>query len=201
MKLFILKETFELDNKIESVEKIFDYIKQAIDETEYNFSYMIVDGEEINDEFELYLEDNIKFIEEVKVVMLTLKEMVRDNLITIDEYVERGIPIINGLSDKFYREPDVDDWKQISELFEGIGFIFHTLESIDNMENLNEIVSDYEVWNEYVSEVKSLDGVLKELNLAIENVDTVLIGDLLSYEIVPVFEKIREKLNVLIATN
>lgn len=198
MKLFILKETFELDNNTESIEKIFDYIKQAIDETEYNFSYMLVDGEEINDEFELYLEDNIKFIEEVKVVMLTTKEMIMDNLITIDDYVERAIPIINNLANKFYKEADADDWNQISELFEGIGFIFHTLQSIDTMENLNELVPNYEAWNEYVSETKALDDVIKELNSAIQNGDTVLIGDMLSYEVVPVFEKMKEKLSVLV---
>lgn len=198
MKLFILDETFELENNIGSVEEIFDYIKQALEETEYNFSYMIVDGEEIHDEFEIYLEDNIKFIEEVKIVMLTTKDMVRDNLLTIYEYVGGAIPIINSLADKFYREPSVDDWNQISGLFEGIGFIFHTLESVDSMGNLNEIVPDYEVWNEYVKEVKSLEDILKELEAGIKNSDTVLTGDLLSYEIVPIFEKMKEKLDTLV---
>lgn len=199
MKLLILDETFELENKRSSIEEIFEYIKQALEETDYNFSYMIVDGEEIYDEFEFYLEDNIKFIEEVKIVMLSTKDIVRDNLITIDEYVERAGPIINSLADKFYREPDTDSWSEISELFEGIGFIFHTLETIDGMDNLNEIVPDYEAWNEYVVKVRSLDDVIKELSSAVENKDTVLIGDLLSYEIVPVFEEMKDKLNTLVA--
>lgn len=197
MKLFILDEVFELENKIKSVEEIFDYIKQALEETEYHFSYMIIDGEDIHDEFELYIEDNIKFIEEIKVMMLTTKDIVKDNLITISEYVERAVPILNKLADEFYREPNSDDWKQVAELSEGIGFIFHTLESIDSMENLNEIVVNYEVWNEYVGEVRSIDQILEEMTPAIENKDTVLIGDLLSYEIVPVFEKMKEKLDVL----
>lgn len=197
MKLYILDETFELENKMESIETIFDYIKQALDETEYNFSYMIVDGEEIHDEFEFYLEDNIKFIEEVKVIMLSTKDMIKDNLSTIDEYLERAIPIINNLADKFYREPNVEDWDQIGDLTEGIGFIFHSLESIDSMENLNDILPNYQVWNEYVREAKSISEVLEELNSAMENGDTVLVGDLLSYEIVPVFENMKEKLDVL----
>lgn len=201
MKLFILDEVFELDNKIKSVEEIFDYIKQALEETEYNFSYMIIDGEEVYDEFEIYLEDNIKFIEEVKVIMLTTKEIVRDNLLTIDEYVRRAVPIINDLADRFYGEPNVEEWKQISELLEGIGFIFHTLESVDNMENLNEIVPNYEIWNEYVKEVKSLEEILKELESGMDNSDTVLIGDILSYKIVPVFKNMELKLNTLVGTN
>lgn len=201
MKLFILEETFELENKIGSIEEIFDYIKQALDETEYNFSYMIVDGEEVYDEFEIYLEDKIKDIDEIKVVMLSTKDMVRENLITIDNYVERAIPIITSLSSKFHKQPDSDDWDQINGLLEGIGFIFHTLESVDCMENLNEIVSDHKVWNEYVKEVKSLEDTLKELESSMKNNDTALIGDLLSKDIVPTFEKMKEKLGALVKAN
>lgn len=201
MKLYILKETFELDNKKESIEQIFDYIKQAIEETEYNFSYMIVDGEEVHDEFEIYLEDNIKSIDDIKVVMLTMKEMIADSLQTIHEYVEGSIPIINDLGDGFYKQPNSEDWEQIKDLFEGIGFIFDTLQNIDNMKNLNEVVTSYEVWNEYAVEVKSLAGILNELNSAMENGNTALIGDLLSNKIVPVFEKMRTKLGILVMTN
>lgn len=198
MKLYILDKTFELDGDAESVEKIFDHIRDAIADTEYNFSHIIVDGEEIHNDFEIYIEDNIKNIDEIKVVMLTVKEIVRENLLTIDEYIKRATPLINDLSDKFYREPTSEDWTQLSELLGAISFIFETLESIDSMNNLNEIVSNYEVWNEYAREVKSLNEILIDLNSAIENKDTVLIGDLLSYEIIPVFENMKEKLNVLV---
>lgn len=201
MKLFILNEVFELDNNVKSIEEVFDYIKQALDETEYNFSYMIVDGEEVYDDFEFYLEDNIKSIGEVRAIMLTTKEMVRDNLATIDEYVERAIPIINKLSDKFYKEPNVDDFKQISELSEGIGFIHHTFSSIDTMEDLSKVVLDYEVWNEYAKEVKILEDIMKELNLAVKDNDTTLVGDILSSKIIPVFENMNEKLNILVTTS
>lgn len=198
MKLYILDKTFELENALSSVEKIFDYIKEILDETEYNFSYLIIDGEEVHNEFETYLENNIKFIDEVKVVMLTIKEIVNENLSTIDEYITRAIPIVNKLADKFYREPNVEDWRQISELSDGIGFIFHTLESIDSMNDLNEIILNYEIWNEYVREVKSLEEILKELNSAMENGDTVLTADMLSYEIVPVFKKMKARLDQLV---
>ena len=201
MKVFILDKTFELENKIESVETIFDCIKQALEETEYNFSYMIIDGEEVHNEFELYLEDNIKSVDEVKVAMLSTKEVIRENLVTIDKYVERAIPIISNLADRFQKGADSDDWDHISELFEGIGFIFHTLESIDTMENLDEIVPNYSAWNGYVSEVRFLEEVLKELTVAVENKDEISISESLSSKIVPIFEKIKEKLDSLVATD
>lgn len=201
MKLFILDETFELDNKVGSIEEIFDYIKQALEETEYNFSYMIIDGKEIYDEFEIFLEDNIKSVDEVKVVMFTTRDIVRDNLFTIEEYVEKAVPIIKNLADGFYKGPIEDNVKQISELIEGIGFIFHTFTNIDTMENLNEIVLNREIWNEYAKEVKSLEDILKELELALKADDNTLIGDLLLEKIIPIFKNMKDKLNTLLAVN
>lgn len=198
MKVYILDEEFELDNKIESIEEIFEYIKQALEETEYNFSYMIVDGEEVHDEFELYLEGKIKTIDEVKIIMLTRKEIVRDNLFTIEEYISRAIPIIKDLANNFYKQPSNEDWNQIGQLFEGIGFIFHTLESVDSMENLEEIIGNYQIWNEYAVLVKSLNSVLVDFDKAVEDKNTGLIGDLLSSKVVPVFETMKEKLNILL---
>lgn len=199
MKVFILDKEFELENKIESVEKIFDRIKDVLEETEYNFSYFIADGEEIHNEFEIYLEDNIKSISELRVVMLSTKDIVLENLVTIDEYLDRAIPIINDLADSFNRGADADDWNHISELFEGIGFILYTLESIDTMQNTDEIVSNYSVWNEYVSEVKSLEEMLKKLNTAVEDKNETLISELLTLQIIPAFKGMKEKLDVLVA--
>lgn len=203
MKFLILDKTFELENNIESVEEIFDCIKEALEETEYNFSYLIIDGEEIHNDFEIYLEDNIKSIGEVKAVMLSTKELTRANLINIDEYIERAIPIITKLADEFYKYVDSDDWNQVNELLEVIDFIFHTFESIDNMENLNEIVSDYKVWNEYANEVKSIEDVVKSLNSGLENNDKELVGKLLSSKVVPIFRnmKMKMKLDTLVAGN
>ena len=199
MKFLILDKTFELENNIESVEEIFDCIKEALEETEYNFSYLIIDGEEIHNDFELYLEDNIKSIGEVKAVMISTKNLIRANLINIDEYIERAIPIITKLADRFYKDVDSDDWSQVSELLEVIGFILHTFEGIDNMDNLNEIVSDYKVWNEYANEVKSIEYIVKSLNSSLEKNDKELVGKLLSSKVVPIFKNMNMKLDVLVA--
>ncbi len=163
MKLYILEEEFDLDNNIESIEEIFDYIKQALEETDYNFSYMRIDGEDIYDEFEIFLEDNIKSIKKVETIMLTTKEIIINNLLTINEYVEGAVPIINSLANNFYEKPESGDWKQLTQLTEGIGFILHTFENINTMENLNEIIDNYKVWNNYSKQVKLLDETVKKL--------------------------------------
>lgn len=198
MKLYILEEEFDLDNNIESIEEIFDYIKQALEETDYNFSYMRIDGEDIYDEFEIFLEDNIKSIKKVETIMLTTKEIIINNLLTINEYVEGAVPIINSLANNFYEKPESGDWKQLTQLTEGIGFILHTFENINTMENLNEIIDNYKVWNNYSKQVKLLDETVKKLTLATENKDNILISKLLTNEIIPIFKKIKEKLDILV---
>lgn len=198
MKLYILEEEFDLDNNIESIEEIFDYIKQALEETDYNFSYMRIDGEDIYDEFEIFLEDNIKSIKKVETIMLTTKEIIINNLLTINEYVEGAVPIINSLANNFYEKPESGDWKQLTQLTEGIGFILHTFENINTMENLNEIIDNYKVWNNYSKQVKLLDETVKKLTLATENKDNTLISKLLTNEIIPIFKKIKEKLDILV---
>ena len=199
MKLYILNETFELGNTEESIEQVFEYIRQAIEETEYNFSYMIVDGEEIYDEFEIYLEDNLKSIKEVKVAMLTNKEIVTDNLYNINNYLKSAIPIMNDLSNNFYKEPSAENWKQASNLMEEISYIIYIRESIDDMGGLSELVSNYYAWNDYTIQVGKLNCVPEEFRLALENVDTDKIGDMISSKVVTAFEKMHTKLEALLA--
>lgn len=199
MKVLMLDKEVELDNKRESVEEIISMINDKMSKGEYNFSHMIVDGEEIYDDFESYLEDNIKYISEVKLVMLTTKEIINDNLLTISEYIERAVPAINKLSDEFYKEPNVDDWRDIGDLFEGIAWILESFKGIDNLINLNDLVSNYETWNEYAKEVYSLGEFVEELEGAMENEDIILLADLMSYEIVPIFENMNDKLKSLLS--
>lgn len=198
MKLYILDETFEIGNAEESIEQIFEYIKQAIEETEYNFSYMIIDGEEVSDEFEIYLEENLKTIKEVKVIMMTNKEIVDDNLYNINNFLKSAIPIIDTLSDNFSKEPSAQDWKLASNLIEEIRYIIYIRESIDDMGSLSELVCNYYAWNDYSIQVSKLNNVPEEFRKALEEVDTKKIEDIISSKITPAFKEMNTKLDTLL---
>lgn len=198
MKLFILNETFELGNTEESIEQVFEYIRQAIDETEYNFSYMVIDGEEIYDEFEIYIEENLKSIKEIEVKMLTNKEITTDNLENINNYLKAVIPMMETLSDNFYNKPDAKNWEQASNLVEEVRYIRYIRETIDDMGSLSELVSNYYAWNEFATQVGKLNIIPEQYRLALENVDTEKIGDIISTQIKPAFEIMHDKLEVLL---
>ncbi|AFS77330.1 hypothetical protein Curi_c02500 [Gottschalkia acidurici 9a] len=200
MKIYILDKEVVLENKLESIETIFNMINEALYENEkdYNFSYMIIDGKDIYDEFEYYIEDNIKNISEIKVIVLTLKELIQDNIVTTKDYIDRAIPSLNKLSERFHTEPREEDWHEIGDLFEGVGWLLESYQNIDSLEDLNNIISSYEIWNEYVKEVRSLNDLLIEIEQAMKNNNITNIGDLLSQKIVPIFKKMNEKLESLL---
>lgn len=124
-------------------------------------------------------------------------EVVNDVLSTANSYVENGIPLIKKLADSFYQQPDRDAWQQLTDLFEGMGWIIETLTQIDSINNLKDILNDYKTWNEYVQAVSELNEIVPELETALESSDNIFIGDLLLYEVTPIFEQMLTKLQIL----
>jgi hypothetical protein len=76
--------------------------------------------------------------------------------------------------------------------------MINTFDAIDNDRNLRDIVPSYEDWNIYAKEIISLKHLLPEMEEALGSNDYVSIADILSYEIVPLFKSIKEKLTVLL---
>lgn len=114
------------------------------------------------------------------------------------EYTENAIPLINKLAEEFYHQPNQKTWMQLTDLFEGIQWIIQSLTQIDSIKELNDIINDYGIWNEYVQEVSKLNNIIPELETAIINEDNILIGDILMYEVTSVFKVIIEKVAFLV---
>jgi hypothetical protein len=74
-----------------------------------------------------------------------------------------------------------------------------TVKKIDQIANIDAIITNYEVWNEYVQNISGLNTIVFDLNHAMQNHDHVLIGDLLQYEVLPIFENAELKLRLLMA--
>ncbi|KNF09642.1 hypothetical protein CLPU_2c00930 [Gottschalkia purinilytica] len=198
MRLYILDKEFEINNDRNAFIQIANIVEDVTKGTEYKFGHMIIDGEIIYN-YQEYIEDNIKKIEEIKIATRTMKELVKEILISINEYVSRAIPEINKLSSEFYRETSEESWTKLSQLFEGVNFMVESFKSIEDVGNLNDIISDYEIWNEYVKEIYSLNEVITKIKILMESNDVTSIGDILSHEIVTIFENMKEKLEKLIS--
>ena len=84
------------------------------------------------------------------------------------------------------------------DLIDGIRWIIDTFVSIDSNVDLKNIVKSYEEWNRYAKDIYSLKELLLEFEEILENSDYVSIADILSYELIPLFKEMKEKLEKLV---
>ena len=194
MKIHVLDKTFEYENSIKAYDALVSCINELVDKSDIIFSHLIIDGVEIYDDFYDYFLNNIKNIEEVIIVTKTKKEISKEIILSTIDYVERAIPEIENLSDQFYKTPSNESWNKLVDLFEGIKWILDTFIMIDNNKQLKNIVNSYEEWNLYAQDIYSLKELLGEFEEILENGDYVSTADILSYELIPLFKEMKDKL-------
>lgn len=127
-----------------------------------------------------------------------MENLIQETLGSTYDYIKSGIEELNILADEFYQMPGEKTWVKLTNLFEGIQWIIKTLAQIDAVKNLDEIINDYKIWNQYVQSVTELNQIIPEIEKAMIDQDKVLLGDILLYEVKPVFEKMLDKLRFLI---
>lgn len=184
MKLLFQETTVEFE-QTPTVEEVIESIN-ALLKNEFYFSHLVVKGIEIWDEPELFLSKELGDIELVQVIAMPAKEFVNDLMLSAEEYVERAIPHIIELFESFYLNPKGNDWTRLAELLEGIQWLSTMIETVANS------IACPESWGEVVTSVATLQEELRNLEEALENTDTVLIADMLQYEVLPVFKDIRK---------
>lgn len=198
MKIYIEDQILEMENNTKEIDNIFNQIDNVIDKSSKILSHMVIDDFEIYQDFYDYFLDNIRVIEEVKVITLTYKELVHDTLISAIEYIRRILEKIEELANKFYRNPERESWNDLNDLLGGITWTINTFSSIDQDKRLNDVVSSYESWNLYAKEIFTLQEILSDFEEALENNDNVTIADILLYEILPIFKEMGERLLELV---
>lgn len=123
---------------------------------------------------------------------MELNEQIKSIMINTVRYIQGAIPLIEELSDEFYRGPEQSTWIKLQQLIEGIDWINSGAEAIVNCKQ------DFGKANEYIKSVTEMESKLLEFEGAMKNSDMVLIGDLLSYEIIPMLESIKDTANDIV---
>lgn len=199
MKIYVENQILDYENNKEEIDNILNEIDTIISKSSKTLSHMVVDDFEVYESYYDYFLDNIRAIEKVEVISLTYKELVDDILLSKIDYLENTPNKIEELANKFYKVPDRESWESLNDLLGAMGWIINTFSSIDQGPRLKDSVSNYEYWNLYAKEVFSLQEILGEFEGALSNNDSILIGDILSYEILPKFEEMAEKLSKLVS--
>lgn len=191
MRLIIDDEQIEFTNDENGIEKLLKTIEEKTFYcTDKYFSHLVIDGVEVYDNFDEYLEDNISNIRDVNIAFLTISEYIGEILISTGDYLDRAIPAIEELAKNFYNDVNSEVWQQVDNLLEGIQWLSETFNSIDSLPNLTSLLSDYEKWNLYSLALKELQEVIVNLEEPLKFADYVTVSDIMLYEIKPAMEKL-----------
>lgn len=192
MKLLFQKQTVTFE-QTPIIEEVIEKINELLQDQFY-FSHLLADGEEILEDPEQFLVKQLVNIDSLEVIAVAAKEFINDLLLSAEEYTERSVPQITELVDEFYNNPSGENWADLSALFEGVQWLTTMIETV------NQSAVRPTNWDEVVTSSEALQTELGNLEEALENADTVLVADMLQYEILPVFESFVIEFKTIIDT-
>lgn len=186
MQVTILDETNHF-NKISGVfEQVQTFINHILENKKVYFSHMIIDGVEVYHDYEYYIEDHLSQIENIHVEVKTPTEFIQDIVDSIQQYVERALPEIKQLADSFYQSSQSESWDKLHDLIEAIQWIHESIVLIDR-----EKAKPYD-WDKFLITASSFENIFPNMMEALEARDNILIADILTYEISPLFQEIHQ---------
>lgn len=189
MELFIRGNMIHIDEP--SAESIIETMNEHLEDG-YFFSHFVADGEEIYNNHEQYLLEHAQTIQKLEIITKTVEQFTNDLLISAEQYINGATPEIETLVDEFYKSPTEATWHRFVQLLEGIQWLQQMITSIGNIDGQPD---NYPA---YVAIATTMQEQLTELEEAMQNEDNVLVGDLIQYEITPLFEKLQSEITATI---
>ena len=185
MQLKILDQVFTFKNEAAALEEIFAKINEFLDESGLVLSHLKVDDTEVYADYYNYLKERVDRINLIEVEVRTIAGILQDALLTAEEYLEQALPEIEALAAEFYQGPSGESWARFQQLLDGVDWLNQLITVID------QAATKPEQWQDYLAVVDRLRNELQNLAEALENQDYVVIGDLLTYEIIPCFQEFK----------
>ncbi|WP_053071833.1 hypothetical protein [Ornithinibacillus contaminans] len=188
MQIIYNEVELNIDNDYTAINTIFEKINDSIKRQNVVFSHLTVDGIEVYENHEEYLKDRIYDINTVEIVLRKTKVMIWETMTSVNDYLLRAIPALKKLADESYEKFTKETWKGIDQLADGmqliLQFVSFTKSSIQQPLHWDEIEKSFQACEENF--VKLIEGV--------EIKDTVLISDILTYEVTPAYEELQKRL-------
>lgn len=190
MQLNYNNEYFQIDNTISSINTIFEKVNNTLENKNIVFSHLIIDGVEVYVNHEEHIKTRINEIETIEIVTRNVKEMIWDTMESIHSYLQRAIPALTELVDESYENFSKKSWDGINQLAEGMQWILQFME-------VTRTAPQQPVnWKEMEKSLQQCETSFAQLLEAVEAKDTILISDILSYEVTPAYESLEKNLAV-----
>ncbi len=185
MQLWIGNTMSEFENNETGLEMLLRAIEEAENSSGLILSHLLVDEVAVYDDYWDYLETNLENIKKVQAELKSISELIQDILQSTTLYLERSLPALGKLAESFYSEVNADTWQDLSDYLEGLQWLTQSVEMMDEVSGLEDIVADYEQWNRYSKAVRELQPIVAELDKPLQNGEYVKVGNVLIHKVVP----------------
>lgn len=180
MEIQIMNEVYSIQDQLSSSNDVIDKIDDLLQKHKLILVGMEVDGVILHDHYEEYLNNKLKEIKYIYLNVQTKEQLKKEMSIELENYLKRAIPAVTDLAEDFYYQPSNETWDSFIQFLDGLNWIIVTLEFIND--------------NNYSENLINMKGHFLELKEALDNKDTIIIGDLLNYEYKPQYEELIKKL-------
>src|SRR5690625_1174454 len=192
MKLIYKDEATTLARNELAFEQIFKKVNKLMEKELLIFSHLIVDGAEVYNNHEQYINERLHNIAQIEIVMRTTKEMIHETMVSIYNYLTDAIPSIQNLVEQSYSGFQEETWNNLAQLVEGME---HIVSFINFTRKVDEKPSNWEQINDAFS---TCEQQFKTLLTALEQQDTIEITFILSSGIQPAYEQLKSAINAAI---
>jgi hypothetical protein len=189
MKVHLLENTWDFSNNPSQLELIVDTIEEFAREKSLYIQRIVVDSEEVLDDFSEYLAVHIEHIEVIEIEAVSNKRFLDELIITSSDYLKHSLPGLTILSNDLYKGLNEETWIALNDFIEGLQYISRTLSALSSSQRL------YDSFTDPTGTLIELNSALQHLMEASLQKDNTLMADLLSYEIKPLLEGLLDLLN------
>ncbi|MET3682987.1 hypothetical protein ABID56_001077 [Alkalibacillus flavidus] len=186
MLIKIGEETIEIDRHQDIVSKINELLLTRVDSSKLMISHLNFDGEHVYDNFEQNINQKALVVEEIEIVLQEKMRIADEIVESIHYYTVNALPELERFGEELVRgEADVNA-KEVFDILDALNWL-NSLSSIELLDD--ETPSN---WNEIMITVNKIEPIIGEINESIEQNDITLLGDLIQYEVLPIFEELKE---------
>ncbi|RDW20769.1 hypothetical protein [Oceanobacillus chungangensis] len=189
MQLKYKNEYFQIDNNESAINIIIERVNQIVEDQAVVFSHLLIDDIEVYENHEEYIKKHLNEIALVEIITRSVKETIWEAMKSINSYLQRSIPALTELVDEGYEGFfSRKSWEGLAQLTEGMQWILKFMIIAERAPQKPA------KWDEMVKGLKQCETSFTQLLEASEVMDTVLISDILSYEVTPAYETLRDAL-------
>lgn len=179
MQLRLNERQIDIDVNTSNTDDLIQIIQEEVEKQGGFFSHLRIDEVEVYEDIDIYITDRWDNMQQIEIVVKTEKEFVHELLATSIEYLKGAMPAVETLANQLYQGSNQETWDKLVEFLDGLQWLSNMVDTIHN----SKITLTR--WPEMIAKFENINSHYPELNRAIESKDLVLVGDILSYEMIP----------------